>query len=81
MPFSATMGPMGGMPAGFGGPEGFPREGRPAKRSEPIQYNFYVSLEDLYQGSTKRMRITKKIWDAQSQGPVQVKVEKEIPVK
>jgi DnaJ family protein B protein 4 len=76
------MGGMGGIPTDFGGANGFSQARAPReKRAEPIEYNFNVTLEDLYNGTTKRMRITKKAWDAASNRAVPISVEKEIPIK
>ncbi len=79
------MGGMGGMPGGMGGMPGMGgSSGRhsaaPTKKADPVQHDLKVSLEDLYTGTTKRVRITKKIADA-SGTLVPVTVEKEIQVK
>ena len=48
MPFG--MGGMGGMGGGGGGGFGGSSPTRPARKAEPLEYNFNVSLEDLYTG-------------------------------
>ena len=87
-PFSAGgLGGMGGMGGMFGGMdmdgEGFggrSTRSRPQRKAPPIQHNLNVTLEDLYNGSTKRVRITKKVTDASGRS-TQVAVEKEIEIK
>ncbi len=87
----AKMGGMGGMPGmgsgmpgmgggmpGMGG--GMPGMTRQQKKADPVNYPLKVSLEELYAGATKRVRITKKIADASGK-VVSVAVEKEINVK
>lgn len=65
-------GGFGGMPGGFGGiPRGFGGMGGgiPRQRKEkPIIRNFYCSLEELYTGCTKKMKVTKTIYDASGRG-------------
>jgi DnaJ homolog subfamily B member 4 len=86
------MGGMGGMPGmgmgggmpGMGG-RGMPGRGshhsnHHQKKAEPVNYPLKVTLEELFSGTTKRVRITKKITDASGK-VVQVAVEKEISVK
>ncbi|TFJ85015.1 hypothetical protein NSK_003439 [Nannochloropsis salina CCMP1776] len=70
-------------PGGFGGPGASPtRSSGPPKKAEPLEYNFNVTLEDLYTGGKqKKMRITKKIWDAASGKFLHTTVDKEIPIK
>jgi len=81
MPGGMSFGGMGGPPFEFSQAGGGAGGGAPKRRAEPVEYNFSVSLEDLYTGATKRMRITKKVWDADSNRPLPVAVEKEIPIK
>jgi len=51
-------------------------------RKQPtIEHPLRVSLEDLYTGTTKRVRITKKVLDHATGGAIEVQVEKEIQVK
>mmetsp|Transcript_33287 Transcript_33287/g.43898 ORF Transcript_33287/g.43898 Transcript_33287/m.43898 type:complete len:359 (-) Transcript_33287:395-1471(-) len=85
----------GGIPSMFGnqgGPSGMGRSSpfanfgggaqeKPTTKAKTIEYPLRVSLEELYTGTTKRMRITKKIYDQASGRPVEVKVEKEINVR
>lgn len=65
----------GGMPSGFGGggmPSGFGRSGRQRQQqqqyAEPekppaIKRPFPISLEDLYKGTVKRLKVTRKLRD------------------
>lgn len=83
-PFSASG--MSGHSA-FGGmfgdhDDGFVSRGRPhpQRKAEPIKHELKVSLEDLWSGTTKRVRITKKVTDT-SNNTSQVAVEKEINIK
>lgn len=89
--FGGMPGGFGGMPGGFGGirmggmPGGSMGGGSGIRSSQPsksaaVSHNLSISLEDLYTGTTKRVRITKKIMDA-SGASTKVAVEKEIPVK
>jgi DnaJ family protein B protein 4 len=55
--------------------------GQPATKPPPIQHNLNVTLEDLYTGCTKRMRITAKKYDAASGKVVSIATDKEIQVK
>jgi DnaJ family protein B protein 4 len=77
---------MGGMPGrmrgnmgGMGGMSGMGQSAR-LKKAEAVTHELKVSLEDVYTGTTKRVRITKKIADASGQ-LVPVSVEKEITIK
>lgn len=62
---------MGGMGGGFGG--GMPAAGSSSsspkaarRQAPPVEHCLNLSLEELYQGSSKRMRITKKVRDVMS---------------
>ncbi|KAK9830290.1 hypothetical protein WJX72_010827 [[Myrmecia] bisecta] len=56
----------GGMPGGMGGMPG--GMGRGAKRKEPaIEVPVAVTLEELYKGTTKKMKISRNIMDASGQ--------------
>lgn len=67
------MGGMGGMP-GFGymdmdsGSDGSDEEryGR-SRKPEAVEHRFAVSLEDIYNGCTKKMKVTKKLVDTSGQ--------------
>jgi DnaJ-class molecular chaperone len=83
------MGGMGGMPGGMGGMGGMPgmrgapRQSAPApalRKADPVHYPLKVTLEDLYTGRVKKMRISKKIADA-SGATTTVSVDKEINIK
>ena len=50
--------PMSGMSSGMGGPGTSPPRRRQAP---PVEHTLNLSLEELYEGSSKRMRITKKV--------------------
>ena len=91
MPGGMDMG-MGGMGMGggmFGGDDGgggFSRARHaPATQAQekapPIQHDLKVSLDDLYTGAVKKVRITKKVTDASSGKSSQVAVTKEISIK
>jgi len=94
-PFEADhMGGMGGMRGMGGMPFGMNMNmnmnqqqgqngGSPMKRkkADTIEYPFNVTLEDLYKGATKRMRITKKVQDGNSNRLKTIEVEKSIPIK
>jgi DnaJ family protein B protein 4 len=69
--------------ASFGGRGGHGRghaHAAPQQQAPPITHHLNVNLEDLYSGTVKRVRITKKVTDA-SGHQNQVAVEKEINVK
>lgn len=51
---------MGGGPASAAGGAGG-RPARPRRQAPPVEHCLNLSLEELYQGSSKRMRITKKV--------------------
>jgi len=93
MPFNFMMGGMPGMSSrmggmnggrggGMGGMGGSARQSQQGmmKKAEAVHHPLKVSLEDLYTGVTKRVRITKKIADASGQ-MVSASVDKEIQVK
>lgn len=66
------MGGMGGMPGGFGRSAG----GRPSSRQQAqkppaIKRPLPISLEDLYTGTKKRLKVTRKLRDASTGRPVQ----------
>lgn len=77
----------GGMPGGGGFPGATfstgDMDGRPSggKKQEPIKHKLQLSLEDLYTGCTKKMKVTKKVMDGASGKLVQVQKVLEIPVK
>jgi len=50
---------MGGRMGGMGGMEG-------KRKDPPITHDLKVSLEEIYQGTTKRMKITRKVLDTTS---------------
>ena len=85
----ASFGGIGGMP-GMGGGKRASSMNTPTQNSHhhqrehakaaPINHSLSVSLEELYTGATKRMRITKKLLDNSGQ-QTQVAVDKEINVK
>ncbi|CBN75376.1 Heat shock protein 40 [Ectocarpus siliculosus] len=70
---------MGGMGGGFGG--GMPAAGSSSppkaarRQAPPVEHCLNLSLEELYQGSSKRMRITKKTSTGEAQ------VDKTITIK
>eukprot|EP01039_Chlorochromonas_danica_P002950 gene2948-3218_t len=78
------MGGMGGMPGGMGGGSRRGMGGSSARHAErkadPVHHPLNVSLEDLYNGIVKKVRITKKIMDASGRS-MPVTVDKEINVK
>lgn len=71
------MGGLGGGMGGHGRPQQHPRE----RQSEPVVHKLMVSLDDLYTGKLKKVRITKKIADGASGRIAQVSVDKEIHIK
>jgi DnaJ family protein B protein 4 len=73
---------MGGMGGGMrGGPRSSGSSAHtPQQQAAPINHNLNVTLEELYIGATKRMRITKKVMDPSGQTS-QVASDKEIQVK
>jgi DnaJ-class molecular chaperone len=74
-------GDMGGMSTGRMG-QGIPRqkEYHAERKAPPVNHTLHVNLEDLYAGTTKRMRITSKRIDANG-AAFKVATEKEIVVK
>ena len=76
---SFMMGGSGGFDMGQGMPQQYSR-GRTPKKGPSTHHTLSVNLEDLYCGTTKRMRITSKKIDANG-GIIRVAVEKEIVVK
>ncbi|MFN3973556.1 MAG: J domain-containing protein, partial [Gemmobacter sp.] len=79
-------GGMGGMPGGMGGmggmggPRGAGGRAGHGKPPAPIEHPLQCTLEELYTGTTKRLRITKTITDASGQS-MQVKKMLEVPVR
>jgi len=86
-PFAAETGGFPGM-GGFGGMSGMGmgssgmRDGgmAPMRQAEPIVYPFWVTLEDINRGTTKKMKITKVITHQNGQR-TQEAMHKEIVVK
>jgi DnaJ-class molecular chaperone len=78
---------MGGMPGGMAG--GMPRNGGSQRaasssartKAPPVNHTLNVTLEELYTGTTKRMRITSKRIIDSSGNTQQVSSDKEIQVK
>jgi DnaJ family protein B protein 4 len=64
-----------------GGPFGRTRAAPPQEKAPPVQHDLKVTLEDLYKGTVKKVRITKKVIDASSGKSLQVAVTKEISIK
>jgi DnaJ-class molecular chaperone len=54
---------------------------RAATKPPPVNHDLNVSLEDLFTGTTKKMRITAKKYDAASGRVTPVSTDKEIAVK
>jgi DnaJ family protein B protein 4 len=76
-------GGMGGIPGGFsrmGGMGGHRMAPAAMPKGATIHYPLNCSLEELFNGATKKMRITKKLVDASGQA-VEVKKEVSIEVK
>jgi DnaJ family protein B protein 4 len=66
---------MGGMGGGRGGSRGFGRQQeRGPKQPPPVVHPLQVSLEDLYKGKTKRIKITKKVLNPDGSTSPQEKV-------
>lgn len=73
------MGGMGGMP-GMGGMGGMGGRGRAPSKPSPIKHKLPLTLEELYSGCTKKMRITRNRLNESGQ-PVPTSKVVEIPVK
>ena len=80
------------MPGGMGGGSPFmAQQGRAASmpassssaksKAPPVQHDLSVSLEDLFQGCTKKMRITAKKLDPATNRISPVSTDKEITIK
>lgn len=87
MPFGMS-GMGGGMP-GMGGMQGMHMGGmpgmsrgaeRPMRQAEPVVYPFHVTLEDIFTGTTKKMRISKTVTHSNGRQE-KVQTDKEIIVK
>lgn len=65
-PFRMFMGGGGGMPGGMGQamPGGGPPRHRGPQKPEPVKRQLQCSLEELYKGATKKIRITRQRLDA-----------------
>ncbi len=75
----------GGMPGGMNGFPGMHRPGggghaSPPTKAAAVNHNLNVTLEELYTGAVKKMRITKRVIDAAGRQS-QVSNEKEITLK
>ena len=90
MPGGASFMHIGGMPGGMNGfpgmgPGAYHRPGggghaSPATKAAAVNHNLNVTLEELYTGTVKKMRITKRIIDTAGRQS-QVSNEKEITLK
>ena len=69
------MGGMGGM-GGVGGLGGGMRRARGPRKDPPITRELPVSLEDLYNGVTKKLKITRKVAMRGAEGNTYVDEEK-----
>jgi len=78
--FGLNMGHMGGinMPGASSGSSSSSREKR---KAAAVEHNLNVSLEDLYRGTSKKVRITKRVLDNTTKQPTIVTVEKTIAIK
>ena len=79
---------MGGMPGGFGGMGGMPGMGGPRttqrrgpQKPEPIKRQLLCTLEDLYSGTTKKLKITRWRVDPSSGTRRQEERILEIPIR
>lgn len=77
--FPSMFGGMGAMPEASRGMNG--QGSQKLRKSEPIHYDLNVTLDDLYTGRLKRVRITKKVVDDASNRLVEIKDEREINIK
>ena len=68
-----------GMGMGMGGPS-HPHSRR-AEKAPAVNHILYVTLEELYAGANKKMRITRKIRDGASGQIISVSVDKEIAIQ
>ena len=82
------MGGFGGIPGmgmGMGGSSAFGRSPSNARRTPqkapPVNHVLYVTLEELYTGGTKKMRITRKIRDGASNQIISVSIDKELTIQ
>mmetsp|Transcript_35456 Transcript_35456/g.36124 ORF Transcript_35456/g.36124 Transcript_35456/m.36124 type:complete len:276 (+) Transcript_35456:76-903(+) len=57
------------------------RAQQPQKKAPSVNHTLNVSLEELYAGTSKKMRITKKVTDASTGQITQITVDKEIDIK
>lgn len=77
------MGGMGGMP-GMSGMNGGGFKQQPQQKAltkdPPVNHTLFVTLEDIYSGVTKKMRITRRLIDASGRS-TQVSSDKEIAIK
>lgn len=67
-------GMMGGMPGGMGGMSRGPR------KDPPIEYPLNCTLEELYKGTSKKMKISRNVMDA-SRGTSRVEETLQVDVK
>lgn len=79
MPGAGMGGGGGGQQFQFGG-KPTPQQQENLVKDNPVNHTLFVTLEDIYTGTVKRMRITKKIMDASGRS-TQVSIDKEITVK
>jgi len=72
---SFSFGPgMGGM-GGMSGSRGRPQQGPPQRKPKTTQFDLPVSLEDLYTGTTKKMKITRLRGGRQESKVVEISVK------
>merc|ERR1712159_606423 len=79
-PFASMMGGGGGMGGMPGMQQQRQQQQQPLRKQPAVTTPLNVPLEDIYKGGTKRVRITKKIYDASGRFTTAA-VEKEIPIK
>lgn len=68
----------GGMPGGMPGMGGF---GRRPQGPEKVEAPLKLTLEELYTGTTKKLKVTRRVYDAASGQLVPVQEVLEVPVK
>jgi DnaJ-class molecular chaperone len=62
-------GGMGGMPGGMGGHQQQQQRQQPRKKSEPIEQSLRLTLEEMYYGVQKNLKLTRTVLRGQQVPP------------
>lgn len=80
--FGDQAGGMGGFPGmGQGFSRGGAKRNRPSAKPDEVTYNLDCTLEQLYNGATRKLKVTRELLDGQSNAPIRAEKVIEVDVQ